>query len=678
VVTRTFIILVFCVLAKVSWAQNAKHFYKIAEEYFYGENITDALYYYTEASKKSANYSDVKYRIEICQLLTGRRDKSLEKILAYRDSYGKQDKFYYYFLGKILDYRYQFEDAIIAWNQFLKLDAYKSKEIIAETNLFIAEAQRKKEFISTYSGYLTSHMEGEINSTSPQFSPIFISDLNELLYLSLDKEESSTIYQLKKQNEDWGTPESFEITKSFEFDTDNFDLANHGGELILHQGKSFWSSNRSGETWGPLQEWDGKLGKLKVIYHFHLSDDGNRIIYSSDEDFKKSGLDLFEIVKDNEGKWSKPSPLSDAINTELDERNVFMTEDGQTLYFSSTGHNSIGGFDVFRSQYNPKNKSWSKPENMGYPINTPDNEIDFFIAEGGEFGFLSSDRGKDKFDYDIHSFYRIKHLKLDGTIFDLATKNELSDVKIELVPENQYYKKFEVNSDASGAYAVELFAGTGYNVTISEGDETLLTDYIDVSSIRTDSSLTKDFYLDLFNPPTQQEEPVQSDSAEVEFKKPVAVSVPTPSEKATLNQISKDDPSRYKQYEKPATELSKLGSKYRLAQKAILENIYFDFGTAQLKRESYTVLDELLFTMNYYPDLSIVISGHTDNVGPSDANQWLSENRAKAVKNFLVEMEISEDRIKTVGMGDSEPIASNKKERNGRELNRRIEVLVNE
>ncbi len=674
-ITRILINLTFCLLAGVSLAQNAKYFYKIAEEQFYGENHEEALFYYREAVKKNANYQDVKYKVELCLLLTGNQDRPLDRILSYRDSYGKEDKFYYYFLGKILDYRYQFDEAITAWNQFLKLDAYKSKEIIEETNQHIAIAERKKEFMNKVGDYHVTAIEGKINSKQPQFSPIYIPDLNEFIFMSVDNspEQFVSLYAIKNLDDSWGQPAGIANLRSIESDLANFGVASNGQEVYVFRDKGFWVSKRTGEKWGELQEWDSKLGKMKSVFHFYLDNDRSRMIYASDDNFKKKGFDLVEITRDEDGKWSKPTPLPATINSEGDERNGFLTDDGNTLYFSSSGHNSIGGYDIFRSTYNASNNSWSAPENLGYPINTPDNEIDFYISPDGEFGFLSSDRQKDKFDYDIHYVYKAQRIDIEGTVYDVVTKNELGGLDIDFVSNNISKQLFEASTDEAGAYTANLLTGTSYEVTIKEGKEILLTEIFNISNLPSNGTLVKNFNIDRFNLLADEEQP----NLPVEEEQPATPAL-SDSEKSVISKIAEDDPGRYKQYEKETTDLANLGSKYRTAKKAILDNIYFDFGTAQLRRESYTVLDELLFTMNYYPKLEIIVAGHTDSTGPSDANQWLSENRALAVKNFLVAMEISEGRIYTIGMGDKEPLASNDHEKDGRELNRRIEVLVKE
>ncbi len=637
-------------------AQGVKYSYKVAEGYFFREDPHQALPIYRRIASSKPNYKDVKYKIELCILLAGDTKRPLDAIIAFRDSDGKSDKFYYYWLGKILDYRYRFEEAILAWQQFLEIDVYKSPEIIKETEFFIQNTRNKIEIARGESRFQVVKLSDVINSDKPELTPTYIPKTNQLLFASAKESSDETIlsiYGIERLENRWGTLTQHSPLGEFYDNTVNLMLVDEDGKLFMyynHRGGDLYYSETTDESWTVPVEFDSRITTTHLGSHFYINEHEDRIVFSTDKHFKKNGLDIYESYKSVEtGKWSKPAPFTSIINTELDEDSPFLTKDEKTLYFSSTGHNTIGGYDVFRSEFNETTNTWSEPVNIGYPINTADDEIQFKISDEGNEGFFSSNRLKPVHDYDIYMFYEPDWTKVEGKVYDMASNEALKNGEIAFSSTWLGEEKFVAETDSAGNYKIRVDAGRNYVIGISEGEEVIHQDEFEVIATETPTVHIKNFYLNM----------ARSEGAT-----------------SLAQEISSDDPNRYSSYEKPSTELSNLSSKYRTASKAILNNIYFDFGTSQLRPESNEVLRELFNVLSTNPQLRVEIAGHTDSVGPKDVNQWLSENRAKSVKKVMVNLGIPDNRMVATGYGESKPFATNDNEEEGRELNRRIEVLV--
>lgn len=404
-------------------------------------------------------------------------------------------------------------------------------------------------------------------------------------------------------------------------------------------------------------EWRAprKLPKeINTKYHesaASFSPDMDALYFVSDRPGGFGGKDIYHTelrIKGNREKldYEEAENLGAIINTPEDEISVFMDVDGKTLYFSSKGHESMGGFDIFKSTFS--DGKWSKPENLGYPINTPDNDRYFSISKDGKHAYYStfdpSGYGKDDIymitllgtekpvefmeDYDLiaHKTTPILEKRLiadrleiqesqitivHGRILDALTMEPLGSVPVEIYDNmlGMMVNKFE--STSNGEYTVSLNSGKNYGF----------------------SARPKDYMFhseNLIIPPA-----------------------------TTVQEIS----------------LDMLLHKVKVGSKIILKNIFFDFNKATLRSESATELNRLEKMLTDVLTLKIEISGHTDNVGTNEYNKQLSEARAKAVVDYLIEKGISKGRLSYVGYGETEPIKSNDKEE-GRQMNRRTEFKV--
>ncbi|MBL7105103.1 MAG: OmpA family protein [Bacteroidales bacterium] len=346
-----------------------------------------------------------------------------------------------------------------------------------------------------------------------------------------------------------------------------------------------------------------------------ITSDGKTLYFVSDREGGYGGYDIYRTHKDNKDEWSIPVNLGTVINTRGNEKSPFIHTDSQTLYFSSDGLMGLGGYDIFYSKFK-ENGSWSEPENIGYPINSYDDDVGFFVSTDGHYGYFASNKFAGFGGWDLYSF----------------------DLYEEARPEKVLFVKGKINDENN----------TGYKNT-----------HVELKNIES-KGITKI--------------PVDSVTgkyvAAVLFRNDYIMTVKRKGYVQESKYISRIDP-RFTTPENLFVELKpiKVGKSYRL------NDVYFDFNSYELKPESKILVEEFFLFLNENPTLKVSIQGHTDNIGNDNDNLVLSENRAKAVYEYLVSLGVDIKRVDYKGFGESKPIDTNTTKA-GRALNRRTEFVI--
>lgn len=346
-----------------------------------------------------------------------------------------------------------------------------------------------------------------------------------------------------------------------------------------------------------------------------LSPDKRDLYFASSRPGGFGGRDIWVVHRLPTGRWSRPENLGEAVNSNGDESCPFMHADNETLYFNSNGHPGYGMTDLFFSK-KVNDSSWTVAENLGYPVNTIDDQGSLIVAADGKTAYYASDGGDSKGGLDIYSFQLredirpLKTLWVKGKVSDKKTNAGLpSAIELSDVKTGNIISKLQTDED--GNYLVTLPVGKNYAFNVNRKG------YL--------------FYSDNFS--------LATNSPDSDF----IVNIP-------LQPI-----------EKGAT--------------IVLKNIFFETGKFELKNESKSELDKLVTLLNDNPSVKIQIDGHTDNVGQEKDNQLLSANRAKAVVGYLLSKATNPQRLTYKGFGSTKPVAGNSTE-TGRALNRRTELSI--
>lgn len=376
-------------------------------------------------------------------------------------------------------------------------------------------------------------------------------------------------------------------------------------------------SQRVGNRWSPPQNVGPPVSSRYWDAQPCISPDGNTLYFTSSRPGGKGGADIWMSTLTPDGYWGTPVNMGDSINTPYSEVSPFIHPDNKTFYFASEGHPGLGGEDLFFSR-RAADGSWGVAKNLGYPINTSGDEISLIVSASGKNAYYSSERKDGNGKLDLYSFELYKEARplavtyVKGVVTDKETKAPL-EAKFELIDLASGKKIMESYSNpGNGEFLVSLPTEKNYALNASKNG------YL--------------FYSENFSLIGK------SNNAE-----PFIMNV-------ALNPV------------KPG-------------EKVVLRNIFFETGSFKLKEESKVELETLISFLNKNNSISIEISGHTDNVGDKKSNQILSENRAKAVYEYVVSKGIDSKRLTYKGYGDTRPLVPNDSELN-RAINRRTEFTI--
>ena len=379
----------------------------------------------------------------------------------------------------------------------------------------------------------------------------------------------------------------------------------------------YWSK-RVGNRWSKPRNLGAAVNSRYWDSQPSFSIDGKTLYFTSNRPGGKGGKDIWKTTLKANGQWGKAVNMGDSINTPQDETCPFIHYDDQTLYFASNGHIGMGGFDIFYSR-KLNDTTWTMPTNIGYPINTSGEEMNLIVGAGGKMAIFSSDKlegygGQDLYSFELYQEAQpIATTYMKGTVFDEKSKQPLAADFRIIDLENENEVVSATADPVTGSFLISLPVNKNYALNVSMDGYLFHSENIELLS-------------------GTPEEP---------FLKNVG-----------MKQLS-------------------------VGETVVLKNVFFETNKYDLKDESRVELMKLHSFMQNNPAVSIEISGHTDNVGNDNDNQILSENRAQAIYNFLIENGIEADRLSYKGYGETQPIDTNDTEE-GRANNRRSEFKIKE
>lgn len=573
-----------------------------------------------------------------------------------------------YWIGLSYQYGMEFDKAIEFYNRYKerlnKRPNYQGSDRVslAVVDRAIYECQNGKEFVAQPKNYSIINIGREINSEWDDYAPVLNANEDILIFTSrrkegntnqnvdLDNKPFEDVFISRKKDGVWTRAENIGPPINTPYHDSNLAFSADGETLFLYTdengGDIYYSERQPDGKWGQPKPLPGIINSSFEEKSISISADERTLYFSSNRPGGYGGLDIYMATKDAKGEWSSVKNLGPKINTEYDDDGPFIDYDNKTLYFSSKGRKGMGGFDIFKSVFDEKTNEWSEPENLGYPINTPDNDIYYVSTRDGKRAYYSSVR-EDGLGYDDIYMITIPEVPIAVSKPEEKEPETPTELKPEIKPEirtgPQYPLRFVVNVvDAATGQPLEArvrLLGASDNVVVA--GKAIHTGTVEFSIAAQES---RDYRL----------------SVEREGY-------------AFVNQtIRLQGMDRQERTEVRRVELRKLET----GVVSVLRNIYFDFDKATFRTESYTELNKLERMMMENPNLRVEIAGHTDNIGTAAYNMQLSQRRAEAVKDYLVKKGIDPRRIVAKGYGETRPLASNDDEKEGRELNRRVEFRV--
>ncbi len=469
-------------------AQNPKRIEKQAVENFNQGNFVDARDQFIKLFDAGWNYNITASYLASCYLELDKPQKSFEVLSQVEEP----DQVNSYLMILTQYYLEKFDEAERLISEFRDTTGFEI-DVLKER---IARAEEKYQ---TNNGILVQNFGDGVNSEDMEYSAIMYNGYNELLFTSRKEEGAVTdvdglafeniYYTHLDSSDNWekATPFNIEVKKSRSHDATVQFLESSQKMILYHDGQLYSATKKNG-VWS--RDEDLILHEVNGgDTHCYLSPDEKSIIFASDYASGGEHLDLFISYKNDEGAWSEPQPIIE-LNTDMDEDSPFIAGDS-VLYFSSNGHNSMGGYDVYRTRYDTKMDKWGTPENMGYPINTVADDI-YYTTEG-KLAYLSSNRLGGKGSLDLYRVFLFNRVKVEGR---LLTDNQepISNAEINIKYENTSLKSF---TDEEGNYDLFVPINTRMHITFIKDSLNLVEgDYIANISFKDQNNNEFNFFID--------------------------------------------------------------------------------------------------------------------------------------------------------------------------------------
>ena len=714
------------------------------------ENYQLALDYFLEAYKIDSSNANINYKIGLCYLQTPTQKKQalayLKKAITnvthnYDDTNPFEKKApenAYALIAEAYRLDYKFTESNIYYNTFKNLVGDHNKELTNDLSNQIDKNFNAIEFTKDTVIVSIANVGDSINTIFPDYSPVVSSDGSILIFTSrrpgsTGGEKTSTdeyyddiYYSIKHENGKWGKAQSIGRTINTINNEADLSLSADGQQLFIYRdvnGGDIFYSTPEIDGWSEPQPVTA-VNTAAWETHASLSPDGHTLYFVSDrKEGSYGGKDIWRCVMLPNGKWSLPVNLGSVINTAEDEDSPFMHADGTTLFFSSKGHKNMGGFDIFKSTLQEDN-TWTAPQNMQAPINTPDDDIFYMQSADGKKGYFSSVRAggfgsKDIYEVTFYNPFLEPLTVVAGYMTFNGTKKIPANVRITAtdLESNAVVQDVRPNS-VTGKYVLILNSGDkekNYNISYEAQDYQPLNIKIVIPPGAEYQEIEKELSLKFVNLESKtlgtigitgtikNEQGALLRDAAIVVKDNITgnlidtyySTVDSGYYYFTLNRgqnynlsyeakgylFQSENVNVPKQPEYNTLTKNIVLSKVKPGSKIVLNNIFFDSNKSALRKESSLEIDKVVKLLNDYPEIKIEVDGHTDNKGQDAVNLRLSQARAEAVVNAISQKGIPKTRLVAKGFGKTQPIAPNnlhngKPDVNGMQLNRRVELKI--
>jgi hypothetical protein len=389
-----------------------------AEFFFMNEDYSDAINYYLQIYSELPDNANIAFRIGVCYLnMPGKKDISLKYLEAavkdmsakHREGTLTQTSAPYdalYELAKAYRINYNFDKAREVFMRYREILLPDDRENIDFIDHEISICDMAKILISKPVTYTEENIGELFNDETPNFNPVISADGKSFAFMSSLKFYDAVMYT-RMINGKWAGPVNIYPELQIDGDINISSLSKDGKLLLLSKDDNYesdiYASVFDGTIWSPAIKLNRNINTRYWESHAFISEDGNQLIFSSDRPGGFGGLDLYVSRKIN-GDWGPAVNLGPAINTRFNEDRPFLAGKDNVLIFSSQGHENMGGYDLFRSERLPDG-GWKKPENMGYPLNTPDDNTYFMPVGDGRSGYYFIDKNSEGFGKE--DIYRI-------------------------------------------------------------------------------------------------------------------------------------------------------------------------------------------------------------------------------------------------------------------------------
>jgi flagellar motor protein MotB/tetratricopeptide (TPR) repeat protein len=614
--------------------KKTKEAFKKAFEDFNAGKIDEAIFKLDKILKKSPNYVNAIQLKADCYINKKNWSKSIETLNTVIKIAPNYDSGIYYTLGQLCMQQEIYVEARKYLEKYLSFES-SNESRSNRAKKMLGDAIFRPEALSKPVEFIPVNMGENINTSNREYFPSVTADENTFIFSVQDgirQMGQEDLYRSLKVNGKW--------TKSEPLPNVN-TKGNEAAQSISADGKFliFTVCNRP-EDFGSCDLYyserkEGKWTKPKNIgapinssgweSQPSVSPNADAIFFTRGGARGQGDKNLMISKRNPDGTWMIPISI-DELNTPFDDAAPSIHPDGQTLYFSSEGHPGMGGLDLFMSRLQTDGK-WGKPVNLGYPINTAQNEEALSVALSGKIAYIASDRPGGFGSLDIYQFELSENNRpkpvtyVKGTVYNSKNNQILPDTEVEIFDINSSKIFTRSKTDADGEFLLCLPLGKDYSLNVNKQKFLFYSDKFELEESRN-------------------------------MYDPILLKIPL----------------------HPLEDILIMNKDSLVSKPIVLKNVFFSTNSSELRVKSFNELDKLKKLLEDNPELKIRINGHTDDQGEESDNLFLSERRAEAVKQYLVKNGVSLGRIEAKGFGESLPIAPNNTE-DGRQLNRRTEFI---
>lgn len=682
---------------------------KKAMEFFWAGDFRAALNEFLLLLPDNPKDVDLNFYIGLCYLETYIDKTKAIPFLEYVTSQPKFDKEALYQLGRAYHFAHRFDDAIVAYNKYKDFKRGKDDNIIPGDRC-IEMAFNAKEFVKYPVDVTFENMGSTINTAYPEFNPfipedesfmVFTTKRPDCLGLQLDYDgyKTADIYRAREKKGQFIEARNIGSAVNTEWVEECVGISADGQELLVYIDNfdgfdDVYVSPRKGRFFDDYVTLGDNVNTQYVEVAASMAVDGSQLFIAREAPGGEGGTDIYMSRRLPNGRWSKATSLGPVINTRYNESFPHMMADMKTLYFCSEGHTSMGGFDIFTSTWDELTQTWSTPRNIGYPVNTVDDDYSLSFSNSGRYAYGAYWRPDGFGEKDI---YRVTfngvtppRTVLRGSITNIADTLQLSPTSE--IPDFTMTISDNETNEVIGYYRPNK-RSSNYVAILPPGEYCVYIEspmYFDTSGVveiygksSFVSEIFKDFTLRPDPNAKRRQEALQLPPAE---EKSLDLTAEEEELMAQIEALEKElgifEEEQIEGYNPDMMNLTDPNKTFKIGDKIILERIYFDFDSDKIRDDSSVVELSKLFTfLNQNPDMIVEISGHTDSRGPDKYNLDLSRRRAKNVVSWLKSRGIKSRRLQFIGYGETRPIRDNinpdgSDNPAGRQMNRRIELRI--
>ncbi len=655
---------------KESWKSIKKgfKFYKQEKKGSYQQ----AIDYLLIAHKYNPDNAELNYQLGVCYIQMYDELNGIKYIDEAFNLNPNVSEDIHFWMGRAYHLNCKFDDAIDEYKAYR--DAFSERELKRKgdvINKYIKECEVGIELINKPVSVIIDNLGSDVNSSYPEYSPIFAPYDSIVFFTSrrpetiggkrnrkISNEYFEDVYYTSALNKKWQAPEQMKKPINSKGNDASVAVNPVGNGILIYRGKkgmgdifiSFKRTKNNGEqVWTKPKQVIKRINKKNSRESsLTFNSDSTVVFFVSNRKKGYGGKDIYMSMRrgNSNNGWTKPANIGGDVNTIYDEEAVFLLNNDSILYFSSRGHNTMGGFDLFRSYKLPDGR-WSEPENVGYPLNSPGDDMFIFVNKDKRTGYYTSNGQEDNYgDLDLYEF------------FFYTPKDIMNDAEDDLIA---YIKKPVNEFSMEPPVEIKTMRLTVVTGIVSEY-ETMKPLYARIEIV---DNATQEVIQTVMTNASNGEYTVMLPSG-----KDYGMSVNADGYMFHSENFNIPETSGYQEIRKDIQLLP-----VNPGSKVVLRNVFFDTGKWALRPESYPELNRLAQAFQLYPNLVIEISGHTDSQGSDASNLTLSQNRAQSVVDYLVSIGVPQTHLIAKGYGETQPVADNGTPE-GRQLNRRVEAKI--